>query len=113
MPAPKSYKEVKIRFSPNEWETIKRKAAASYMKIGTYIRRISVQGAIKVYDLKDANDVRKAFNRIGVNIDQIAKVANSTGSVYQKDIEDLQTEMKQLKKVVENWLSPLESEDFV
>ncbi len=53
------------------------------------------------------------MNRIGVNINQISTVANSTKSIYQKDIEDLQEEIKQLRLVVEDWLSPLQSEELL
>ena len=69
--------------------------------------------AIKVFNLKELTDVYKAMNRIGVNINQISTVANSTKSIYQKDIEDLQEEIKQLRLVVEDWLSPLQSEELL
>ena len=83
------------------------------MRTGTYIRTISVQGSIKVFNLKELTDVYKAMNRIGVNINQISTVANSTKSIYQKDIEDLREEIKQLRLVVEDWLSPLQSEELL
>ncbi len=69
-----------------------------------------MQGSVKVFSLKELNDVYKAMNKIGVNLNQIATVVNSTGNVYQKDIEDILTEMKQLRIIVDDWLSPLEAE---
>ena len=80
------------------------------LRTGTYIRTIAVQGVVKVFPLKELNDVHRALNRIGVNLNQIATVVNSTGSVYQKDMEDVLAEMKQLRIIVEDWLEPLEPE---
>ncbi len=99
-----------VGFSPTEWETVCRRSAEMGLRTGTYIRTIAVQGVVKVFPLKELNDVHRAFNRIGVNLNQIATVVNSTGSVYQKDMEDVLAEMKQLRIIVEDWLEPLEPE---
>ena len=102
--------EKHIRFTEDEYNIISRRSAELGMRAGTYIRTIAVQGVIKVYSLKELNDVHRALNRIGVNLNQIATVANSTGSIYQKDMEDVLAEMKQLRIIVEDWLEPLEPE---
>ena len=102
-----------IGFSPAEWVTVCRRSSELGMRTGTYIRTIAVQGVIKVYPLKELNDVHRALNRIGVNLNQIATVANSTGSIYQKDMEDVLAEMKQLRNIVNEWLAPLESEEIL
>lgn len=102
-----------IGYLPKEWAIISDRSKKLGMRTGTYIRTISVQGSIKVFNLKELTDVYKAMNRIGVNINQISTVANSTKSIYQKDIEDLQEEIKQLRLVVEDWLSPLQSEELL
>jgi hypothetical protein len=99
-----------VGFSPTEWETVCRRSAEMGLRTGTYIRTIAVQGVVKVFPLKELNDVHRALNRIGVNLNQIATVVNSTGSVYQKDMEDVLAEMKQLRIIVEDWLEPLEPE---
>lgn len=99
-----------VGFSPTEWETVCRRSAEVGLRTGTYIRTIAVQGVVKVFPLKELNDVHRALNRIGVNLNQIATVVNSTGSVYQKDMEDVLAEMKQLRIIVEDWLEPLEPE---
>lgn len=102
-----------IGFSPKEWKIILRRSAELKMRTGTYIRTISVQGVIKYFSLKELNDVYRALNRIGVNLNQIAKVANSTNSIYQKDIEDILKEMKELRIIVEDWLEPLGPEVLI
>ena len=110
MPYRSNSKKKIIGFSPAEWEVVSHRSAELGIRTGTYIRTIAVQGVIKVYSLKELNDVYRALNRIGVNLNQIAAVANSTGSIYQKDMEDVLAEMKQLRVIVEDWLEPLEPE---
>lgn len=105
--------EKHIRFTKEEYDVVCRRSAEMGLRTGTYIRTIAVQGVVKVFPLKELNDVHRALNRIGVNLNQIATVVNSTGSVYQKDMEDVLAEMKQLRIIVEDWLSPLESEELL
>lgn len=105
--------EKHIRFTKEEYDIVRKRSAELCLREGTYIRTIAVQGVIKVYPLKELNDVQRALNRIGVNLNQIATVANSTDSIYQKDIEDIIAEMKQLRNIVDEWLEPLEAEELI
>ena len=102
--------EKHIRFTSEEYDIVCKRSAELGLRAGTYIRTIAVQGVVKVFSLKELNDVHRALNRIGVNLNQIAAVANNTGSIYQKDMEDVLVEMKQLRIIVEDWLEPLEPE---
>lgn len=102
-----------IRLSPEEWEIIRKRAAALNQKTGTYIRRIAVQGIIKNFDMKQFNHLIMSFNRIGNEVNQIARVANSTKSVYAEDIEDLEKSFSELQIVFANYLLPIKSLDIV
>ena len=51
-----------------------------------------------------------SFNRIGNELNQIAKVANSTQSVYAKDIEDMKKSFEYFRAVFGNYLLPLKCE---
>ncbi|MCH5194714.1 MAG: plasmid mobilization relaxosome protein MobC [Oscillospiraceae bacterium] len=51
--------------------------------------------------------MKRSFLSIGSNLNQIAAVANASGSVYQKDIEDLQAEYKYFRDVMKNYLSEI------
>lgn len=97
MPMRKGNKPKIIYFTPSEWEAVQRRAATLKLRTGTYIRRIAAHGEIKWYDFKKYHSLEVAVNAVGRNVDQIAKVANSTQSVYQKDVEELQEQMDQLK----------------
>lgn len=74
----------KIGFTFSEGEIVCRRSSDLGMRVGTYIHTISVQGSIKIFKLKELNDVYHAMNRIGISINQIAKFAKHTGSVFQK-----------------------------
>lgn len=93
-----------IGFTPNEWEKICEKAKSAKLRTGTYIRRMAVNGEIKYYELKELASLKRSFLSIGNNLNQIAAVANSSGSVYLKDIEDLQKEFKYFRDVMKSYL---------
>ena len=99
-----------IKFSPEEWDIICQRAAALNQRTGTYIREISVQGVIKNYDTKQFMHLVMSFNRIGNEINQIVKVANSTNAVYAKDLEDMKKRFEELETVFDNYLLPLKCE---
>ena len=100
MTAKRAYKQFHIGFSKEEWEIVCRKAKAARLRNGTYVRRMAVKGEIKYYELKELVTLKRAFLSIGNNLNQIAKVANESGSVYQKDIEDLQEEFKYFRTAI-------------
>ncbi|MCM1059875.1 MAG: MobC family plasmid mobilization relaxosome protein [Eubacterium sp.] len=102
--------EKHIKYNAEEWEIISRNAAALGKRTGTYIREMSVQSVIKNYDMQQFNHLIVSFNRIGNELNQIAKVVNSTQAVYGKDIEDMKKSFKYFRAVFENYLLPLECE---
>lgn len=84
----KDTKEKKVYFTPKEWEIVCKKAAAVYMRPGTYVRKIAVKGSVKKVDLKQLNHLRMSFVCIGTELNQIAKVANSKLSEQEKKQEE-------------------------
>lgn len=104
MPTRKGNKAIVIYFHPEQWNIVCRKAKAAKMRNGTYVRRMAVNGEVKIYELKELSALKRVFLSIGNNVNQIAEVANSSGSVYQKDIEDLQKEFKYFRSVMKNYL---------
>ena len=93
-----------IGFTPEEWEIICKKAKSARLRTGTYIRRMSVKGEIRYYELKEFMALKRAFLSIGSNLNQIAKVANESGTITQKDIEDMQEEFKYFRTAMQNYL---------
>lgn len=110
MPAPKTYKKKLVCFSPIEWDLICERAAIAKMKVGTYIRFISVRGEMKICDVEAIGKLTLAINRYGNNLNQIARVVNSTNSVYKNDIDKIVSDMKELKNIVEDYIETFENE---
>ena len=52
-------------------------------------RKIAIDGYIIQIDHSDIKAMTAEIQKIGVNINQIAKRVNATGSVYQEDIEEI------------------------
>ena len=78
-----------IKLSGDEKDIISQCAEKHKKRLGTYIRETAVDGKIKIYDLRQFDNLIMSFNRIGNEINPIAKVINSTGTITKKDIEDL------------------------
>ena len=83
-------------YSLDEWAIIEQRATDLAMKTGTYIKRISVDGQINHYNASDITQLMNALRIIGGNINQIAKKANETHSVYAEDVAKLQKEVDAL-----------------
>ena len=57
--------------------------------MAAYLRKIAIDGYILQVDHTDIKAMTAEIQKIGVNINQIAKRVNATGSVYQEDIEEI------------------------
>ena len=51
-------------------------------------------------DTRPFYSVANELNRIGTNINQIAKIANTSRSIYKDDIAEIQEDMKELSEIV-------------
>ena len=98
-----------IKFSPEEWEKVCKRAAALNQRTGTYIRKIAVNGIIKSYNIRHFDSLIFLLRRISNELNQIAKVANSTQSIYEKDVEDLKRSYNDMRIIIDNFLAPLKS----
>ena len=105
----KQVKEKKVTFDMDEWAEVERRAAAIGIKTGTYIKRIAVDGAVTYYDMKEVKPLLNAMRTISNNINQIARKANETNSIYAKDITDIKLEVESTCRILNQFLSTLES----
>ena len=76
-------------------------------QIGTYLRKMAIDGYIIYTDTKDIRAMNKELQRIGRNINQIAKRVNSTSSIYQADIEELKGNLQNIWQLQRTILSTL------
>ena len=57
--------------------------------MAAYLRKIASDGYIIQIDHSDIKAMTAEIQKIGVNVNQIARRVNSTGSVYQEDIDEI------------------------
>ena len=57
--------------------------------MAAYLRKIAIDGYIIQVDHADIKAMTAEIQKIGININQIAKRVNATGSVYQEDMEEI------------------------
>lgn len=100
-------KRKEVCFNEKEWELVEKKAAEVKLNTTHYIRRMALNGYIIEYDLNTLNDFIYELNKIGVNINQIAKKVNETDSIHTTEIETIQEDMKRIWKALEKSLGRL------
>lgn len=76
-------------------------------QIGAYLRKMAIDGYIIYTDTKDIQIMNKELQRIGRNINQIAKRVNSTSSIYMTDIEELKEDLQNIWRLQRTILSTL------
>ena len=82
--------QVKFFVDEKELDLIKQKMAQMGTdNMSAYLRKMAIDGYIIQIDHADIKAMTAEIQKIGVNVNQIAKRVNATGSVYQEDIEEI------------------------
>ncbi len=82
--------QVKFRVTEAERDLILEKMKLiPTNNMAAYLRKIAIDGYIIQVDHSDIKAMTAEIQKIGVNINQIARRVNSTGSIYQDDIDEL------------------------
>ena len=89
--------KLKFRVSAEEVERIKVKMEdVGILNMSAYIRKMALDGICVRLDLTDVRQLILLLQRCSTNLNQYAKRANETGSVYAADIEDLQSRLDEI-----------------
>ena len=107
MPKGKNTILKKIYFESDEWKEVERRAALLGKRATAYVKEMAVHGVVKCYDFREYQKLSYPLRGIGVNINQIAAVANSTGSVFEKDIADIKVQFAKLKELFDEYFKEL------
>ena len=82
--------QIKFRVTEAERDLILEKMKlVPTRNMEAYLRKMAIDGYIIQVDHSDIKAMTAEIQKIGVNVNQIAKRVNSTGSVYQEDIEEI------------------------
>ena len=100
--------ELKIRISPEDKERINLKMEdAGILTMSAYVRKMALDGICIRLDLKDVRQLTVMLRRCSDNLNQYAKRANETGSIYAADIEDLQNRLDEIWELSRQSLASL------
>ena len=89
--------QMKFDVTEEERELIRQKMAQiPIQRIGAYLRKMAIDGLIIYTDTSDIKEMNRELHSIGVNINQIAKRVNETGSIYAEDIKEIQERLKEI-----------------
>ena len=89
--------QIKFRVTKEERSLIEQKMKqVPTSNMEAYLRKMAIDGYIIQIDHNDIKEMTAELQKIGVNINQIAKRANATGNVYQEDIEEIKGALKEI-----------------
>ena len=95
--------QIKIRVTEEERALIEEKMKlVPTRNMEAYLRKMAIDGYIIQMDHSDIKAMTAEIQKIGVNINQIARRVNATGSVYQEDIAEIKgalTEIWRLQRL--------------
>ena len=82
--------QIKFRVTEEERALIEQKMKlVPTRNMESYLRKMAIDGYIIQIDHSDIKAMTAEIQKIGVNVNQIARRVNATGIVYQEDIEEI------------------------
>lgn len=98
-------KRREVCLTEEENELLKKRINDSpYDNFQNYARHMLLAGAIHYVDYSELQQLKWEVNKIGNNINQIAKLANQFEEISQEDIDDLLDLIHQVECLVSNKL---------
>ena len=99
-------KRIELRVTAKELRQIhERMQETGISSLTAYMIRMAIHGYVLKMDLSDLKEMLRLMQISGNNLNQYAKKANETGSVYYEDIEELRAVQKEIlrdmRKVLE------------
>ena len=89
--------KILVMLRDGDRELIKRRMdEAGIRNMSAYIRKMAIDGYVIRLDLKDVKEVSRLMGINSNNLNQYAKKANETGSIYLRDIKVLQEQHEEI-----------------
>nr|WP_314987353.1 plasmid mobilization relaxosome protein MobC [uncultured Stomatobaculum sp.] len=100
--------EIHVLLLPEEMERIKQKMAElGIINRSAYVRKMALDGYCINLNLTDMKEMVSLLRRCSNNLNQYAKRANETGSIYAGDIRDLQVRQSEIWEIAKEMLARL------
>lgn len=92
---------IRIMLKKGDREKIEeRMKEAGIKNMSAYIRKMAIDGYVVRLDLSDVNEVARLLHINSNNLNQYAKQANTNGSIYYGDIQNLRRQHEELCKLL-------------
>ena len=89
--------QIIIRVTEEERSLIEEKMRQiPTLNLSAYARKILIDGYIITLDLQEVKGHTAQIQKIGVNINQIAKSINETGRIYADDMNEIKRAMEEV-----------------
>lgn len=86
-----------FRVTPEELKRINQKREEVHIRnMGAFLRKMALDGYCNWVDTSPVEALTPLIRRCSDNLNQYAKRANQTGSIYAEDIKDLQVRMDEI-----------------
>ena len=100
--------EIHVLLLPEEMERIKQKMAElGIINRSAYVRKMALDGYCINLDMTDMKEMVSLLRRCSNNLNQYAKRANESGSIYAGDIRDLQARQREIWEIAKEMLARL------
>ena len=98
--------ELKLFLSDDEKFILEEKHKLSGMRSrSAFIRHLILYGYVYDVDYSDLREYNTLLSKIGINLNQITKRANTTGHLYEEDIKEVKELMNQVWHTQKSMLS--------
>lgn len=99
---------IRVWVREEDREKIKqRMEEAGISNMSAYIRKMAIDGYVIKLDLSDVKEVSRLLRINANNINQYAKRANETGSIYLEDIKEIKEQQEKLWEMMKEILQRL------
>lgn len=96
----KREKAILCWLNEKEYEHLKKQAGTSGLTVSALIRKLIIGQEIRQRPPAEMPELLRQMSAIGNNINQIAKVANSSKFVRQEDIKEIQKMQSDLYRTI-------------
>ena len=101
----KLYRQIQkiMRVTPQENELIKQRMAYhNFSNFNTYARYMLLTGEVVTVDYSELIKLRTEINKIGTNINQLAKYVNTNEEFSFENFQSLQSSLTEVKRLMDD-----------
>ena len=96
------------RVTEEEYAQIQaRMALVGTGNLSAFLRKLALDGRIILLDMDEIKTLVSLLRRTSANVNQIAKRVNSTGRVYENDLEEIQNRLGEVWAALDDVLHKL------